>query len=595
MGTNRSSRCWLLLITLAIVPLGCSTRETRRPSAPVAELALLDLGPKVGKPGSNGTTLAAVKPSPLTGGPLQASTRPDLSLAPNTSVSGETPNQQTLAALKDAKMALPTRPSVRREDTDFHANEGPQASLQVPSTLHAKVPPPPPPTEAGKGLGPASPTYQYLPAAPVEVVPPLSVPSSAPTAALSVPMEPVTPLQTPALTIPTTVAQADPKSPQAASPGAVSHGSKMVPHQSPTVEPGPAGPSLAPVPVPPPNFLGPTPGVPISEITQPAVPADPGTPVVVVPAGPPIVTSPPAGPPSAPVHAAPQVVSPAIPGGVAQPTPQAVPVGSPMAQFGPLGSSTIPGVSTPASMVPSTTTVVFPAVPAGTPANDLRTLHRLAIERHNALDSFIVRLRRREVINGRSRPEELILLKYRKTPWSIYLKWLAGEGVGREVLCSRGRMGERLYVLPGSGDMPLLLGSRYLTLSPDHPLVRSSSRHPISAAGFGHLIEHFGKILEEMERGERRLGTLKYLGLIKRPEYDEPVEAGLEFIAPGIEPDLPRGGQRFWYFDTNLRLPVLIITQDDNRREIEYYCHDRFLFPGRLSDDEFNPELLWRK
>ena len=43
----------------------------------------------------------------------------------------------------------------------------------------------------------------------------------------------------------------------------------------------------------------------------------------------------------------------------------------------------------------------------------------------------MLRLKRREVVGGKSRPDELILAKFRKEPFSVYLKWLGEEGKGQ--------------------------------------------------------------------------------------------------------------------------------------------------------------------
>ena len=45
--------------------------------------------------------------------------------------------------------------------------------------------------------------------------------------------------------------------------------------------------------------------------------------------------------------------------------------------------------------------------------------------------------------------------------------------------------------------------------------------------------------------------------------------------------------------DPATRFPALVITQDETGREVEYYCFDRFQFPVRLDDDDFNPDKLW--
>lgn len=38
-----------------------------------------------------------------------------------------------------------------------------------------------------------------------------------------------------------------------------------------------------------------------------------------------------------------------------------------------------------------------------------------------------------------------------------------------------------------------------------------------------------------------------------------------------------------------------MIAKDENGREVEYYCHDRFIFPARLDDDDFDPSKLFAK
>jgi hypothetical protein len=37
---------------------------------------------------------------------------------------------------------------------------------------------------------------------------------------------------------------------------------------------------------------------------------------------------------------------------------------------------------------------------------------------------------------------------------------------------------------------------------------------------------------------------------------------------------------------------VLLRTLDETGREVEYYCYERFQYPVRLDEDDFNPECL---
>jgi hypothetical protein len=234
------------------------------------------------------------------------------------------------------------------------------------------------------------------------------------------------------------------------------------------------------------------------------------------------------------------------------------------------------------------------------PAAKLHALYREAAERYARIDSYIVRLTRREQLNGKNLPEEILLLKFRKEPWSVYFKWLGTEGKGREVVYVRGRYENKIHTILAAGDIPLMPAGRRFSVAPDNPFVLSSSRHPIQQAGVGMLIERLGKWLDDAEHHDHTSatvlpssGTLKYLGLMPRPEFAGPADAVEQTIPPGIDPLLPHGGRRLWVFDPATKFPALLITQDDRGREVEYYHYDRFEFPVHLDDDDFNPDKLW--
>jgi Protein of unknown function (DUF1571) len=227
------------------------------------------------------------------------------------------------------------------------------------------------------------------------------------------------------------------------------------------------------------------------------------------------------------------------------------------------------------------------------PQAKLRQLYREAADHYAAVDSYIVRLRRREQVNGRDKPEETLLAKFRKQPFSVYFKWLSKEGAGRELIFVKGHYEDKMHMLLAAGDMPLVSGGKRMALAPDSVLVRSSSRHSIYEAGIGSIIERLGTALEAIDKGDLRRGTLKYLGKSKRPEFEAPCDAVEQIIPPGAEALLPRGGRRLMLMDPATRFPALVITQDETGREVEYYCFDRFQFPVRLDDDDFNPDKLW--
>ena len=257
-----------------------------------------------------------------------------------------------------------------------------------------------------------------------------------------------------------------------------------------------------------------------------------------------------------------------------------------------------PGAPATTAAREATLTVTAPAAQisaAETGDARLRSLHREAADAFSRFDSYNARLTRREVVSGKVQAQEIILYRFRKEPWSIYMKWLDGKGRGRECSYVKGRYDDKLHILVASGDVPFTRAGSRVSFATDSMLIRSSSRHVITEAGIGNLIDSYGRLVDNQEQGDRRLGTLSHAGLQKRPEFSHPIEVVDHAIPPGAEKELPRGGRRTWVFDPASRLPVLIVTLDDKGQEVEYYLHDRLQYPVNLDEDDFCPDRLWGK
>jgi hypothetical protein len=249
----------------------------------------------------------------------------------------------------------------------------------------------------------------------------------------------------------------------------------------------------------------------------------------------------------------------------------------------------------PSVVKPTPALIVTPnGAGAGDTMAQLRTVHRNAVERFKSIDSYIARFRRREQINGVNKPEELMLFKFRKKPWSVYFKWLGIEGHNRECVYVKGQHSGMIHTILAEGDVVFLPAGKRFSVSPDSALVKAKSRHTITEAGIGDLIDKFGHIVDVLEHGDHRYGTMKYLGYLRRPEFEKPHIACEQVIPAGAEAQLPRGGSRLWLFDPDNNLPVLLVTYDHANQEVEYYCYDRIIF-SKLDDDDFNPDKLWPK
>ena len=280
---------------------------------------------------------------------------------------------------------------------------------------------------------------------------------------------------------------------------------------------------------------------------------------------------------------------PPLPGSELDPPPSPVAAPRPAASVeDPSSPPPIPSV-----MKPSASPAV--ASTAGEPIPQLRAVHKKAVAKFATIDSYVARLRRREQINGKDKPEELMLFKFRKQPWSVYFKWLGIEGHNRECIYVKGHYGDLIHTLLAEGDVMLMPAGKKISLAPTSSLVTSRSRHSISDAGIGQMIELFGKVVDAQETGTNRYGTMKYLGQLRRPEFEQAHIAVEQAIPPGAEQALPQGGSRLWLFDPESGLPVLLVTTDHTNHEVEYYCYDRLQYPVKLDDDDFNPDRVWKQ
>src|SRR5579871_590577 len=140
----------------------------------------------------------------------------------------------------------------------------------------------------------------------------------------------------------------------------------------------------------------------------------------------------------------------------------------------------------------------------------LKRLARRAADQEKTLNNYVCRIRRREQVNGKDQPEEIILLKYCRAPLSIHCKWLGDEAKGREIIYVQGRRDNRVSVLTGKGDM--LGAGKRLTFPLESPVVRSKSRYPLTEAGVGSAAVRFAALAEAIEHGQTNAGLLRYLG-----------------------------------------------------------------------------------
>jgi hypothetical protein len=155
---------------------------------------------------------------------------------------------------------------------------------------------------------------------------------------------------------------------------------------------------------------------------------------------------------------------------------------------------------------------VVPAT-AKAPAEPLDEPLRLIAQARDAyakVNDYACVLVKRERLEGSLSPNHVIALRVRAHPFSVAMRWHEPRDlVNQEVCYVAGRNAGNMRVRPSG-----VLGSfGFVTLAPDDPRALKTSRHKITEAGIGNLIERYGRGWEaERALGQTqvRLGTYEF-------------------------------------------------------------------------------------
>jgi hypothetical protein len=160
---------------------------------------------------------------------------------------------------------------------------------------------------------------------------------------------------------------------------------------------------------------------------------------------------------------------------------------------------------------------------------------------------------KRERLRGQLQPENLIDMKVRTQPFSVYLRWLKPAGsAGQEVCYVAGRNNGMMRVRS-----PGVLGTvGFITMDPRDPRAVETSRHSITEAGIGNLIERYTEAWQ-LERSLNRTQVR-----IQEYEYNRRRCTRVETIhADSADKRIPFY-RSLVYFDKENHLPIRVENYD---------------------------------
>ena len=238
-----------------------------------------------------------------------------------------------------------------------------------------------------------------------------------------------------------------------------------------------------------------------------------------------------------------------------------------------------------AAQAPSPGTAPDAAAPA--PAMDMPLrLIAAARQTYQGVRDYSSLFIKRERLRGQLQPDNVIAMKVRTQPFSVYLRWLRPNNLaGQEVCYVQGR-NNGLMRVHSTG----LLGAvGFVSLDPRDPRALENSRHTITEAGIGNLIDRYAQrwqMENQVNKTQVRLAEYDYAKRrCVRVEMVHPDNSGGQFLFY----------RSIVYFDKEHHLPIRVENydwpqpgSDPNGPLMESYSYADLRLNVGISDATFN-------
>jgi hypothetical protein len=199
---------------------------------------------------------------------------------------------------------------------------------------------------------------------------------------------------------------------------------------------------------------------------------------------------------------------------------------------------------------------------------------------YSRVTSYTTVLHKQQRVAGRLLPEETILLKCRRTPFSMYMKWIGRLNKGSELLYVAGWNEDRVRAHRGG-----IL--RFLTrnLDPRDPRLMAGNLRPVTSAGIGYLLETVATNI----RKAGRVGELTFSEHGAETVYGRNTQV-LEVMFPKERAKDYIGYRFVINQDVESKILVRIRVYDRDDQLIENYGFENLDLNAPLADVEFDPK-----
>jgi hypothetical protein len=236
-----------------------------------------------------------------------------------------------------------------------------------------------------------------------------------------------------------------------------------------------------------------------------------------------------------------------------------------------------------AAPLQQTNVVVNP--PADPMATPLRLLAE-ARQSYQRVADYSCLFVKREFLEGQLQPENLIDLKVRTQPFSVYMRWLRPNQLAGQEACyvagrNNGMMRAHTTGLVGR------IG--FVSIAPDDPRALQHSRHTITEVGIGNLLEKLARhwqLESQMNRTQVQIAAY---------EYDKKRCTRVETFHPESARNQVSFYRTVVYFDDATHLPIRIENYgwprtpgDRNGALVESYSYANLRLNLGIGEEAFN-------
>lgn len=199
---------------------------------------------------------------------------------------------------------------------------------------------------------------------------------------------------------------------------------------------------------------------------------------------------------------------------------------------------------------------------------------------YDGVATYTAVFHKQQRVAGELLAEETILLKYRKKPMSLYMKWIKAPYEGSELLYVAGWNRDRVRAHRGG-----ILRFVTRNLDPGDPALMAGNLRPVTSTGMGYLLQ----AVAMNARKAIKAGELAFSERGEETVYGRRTRV-LEIVVPKKSAENYDGCRFVVSQDVESRILVRIRVYDRDDRLVEAYAYENLRLNAPLADADFDPE-----